>query len=377
MSTHIAAIGMVSALGLDWATSCAASRCGVSRAAALDHYRVQAGDPWKVEFVVGHQVDLLTRGFERHGRLLRLLTGALRDLLRTTSETARDYDSAPVYLSLPDPHRTLSDAVLDEKTGAEAPVRRSETSPSQGFDAAALLSQAATLAGWPCRIRLAAAAHSGHTGTIDILERCLRDLSAGQTSYAIVGAVDSLLDDETLAWLSNTRRLKNPSFATGMVPGESGVVLLLCQGQQMKGHLGTIDRLAFDHEDQSFDSGKAPLGKGLSSVVRQVADGTDWPGQSSPWVLSDHNGEVYRANDWGWALQRLTAANAIFSTSQMWFPASSFGDTGSAGAAVGIACAVAAWKRGYAPSTRCCIAASADSGRRAGLRMSNPQARRG
>ncbi len=375
MGANILAIGMVSALGLDWETCCAASRCGISRAAKLDHYKIQAGDPYAVELVVGHQVDLLTRGFEGRGRLLQLLAGALRDLRRAITPRRGDVGSLPFYLSLPAPHRTLTniEITLDEELREEMRAKRAEIPAVQGLEAIeALLSQAADLAQWPYPVQLAAVSQSGHTATIDILDQCLKDMASGRISHAIVGAVDSLLDDQTLAWLGNTMRLKHAALATGLVPGEAAVFFVLSAGQSEPKCLAAIERLAFDQEDYSLESGKSPRGKGLSNVLRKIAGAADWPGTDSPWMLSDHNGEAYRANDWGWALQRLIASNPRFGEIQSWFPAITFGDTGGASTAVGVACAAAAWKRAYAPSPRCCISASSDGGRCAALLVAKP-----
>jgi 3-oxoacyl-[acyl-carrier-protein] synthase-1 len=373
MAASITAIGVVSALGLDWETSCAAFRCGISRAGKLDHFRIQADDPWEVEFAVGHQVDLLTRGFEGHGRLLRLLKGALSDLIPRVPVALRDSGSTPAYLCLPNPHRTLSniELIVDEEIRDETRARSVDRPPTEVSDAAeALLFHAAALAKWPGTVRLAGVSHAGYTGMIEMIDRCLSDMQAGRTVHAIVGTVDSLLDDETLAWLSSTRRLKNPAIATGMIPGEAGVVLLLSERQANADGMGIVESLAFDEEDQPFETRQSALGKGLSGVIRQVASTTGWPGQDPPWVLSDQNGETYRASDWGWALHRLTAADPVFAATRVWFPAVSFGDTGGAGAGLGVACALSAWRRGYAPSSRCCVVASSDCARRAAMLLS-------
>src|SRR5690349_973039 len=105
MLMGISAVGMVSALGLDWETSCSAARAGLLRAAAVD-FRVQAGDPWEVMFATAHEVSLLTYGFEGDGRLLRLLTGAFRDLAKNAPFQT---GPTPVFLSVPSVDRALLD----------------------------------------------------------------------------------------------------------------------------------------------------------------------------------------------------------------------------------------------------------------------------
>lgn len=365
MGASILAIGVVSALGLDWETSCAAARCGISRAAALDHYRIQANDPWEVEFVVGHQADLLTRGFEGSARLLRLLAGAVKDLLRNTG--ASDAEPIPVYLSLPHPQRTLTNTalMLDDETRKEAIARRAEGPAEDTRYPEMLLTAGAALAGWS-GARLAAVSRSGSTGTVEMLDRIVRDIGTGTVRRALLAVVDSLLDDETLAWLNATGRLKNRATAAGLIPGEGSVAMLL---GAPTGGSASIELVAFDREDHPFEDGLASLGRGLSGVLRQFADRAGWPGDESPWVISDHNGEAYRAGDWGWALQRLTAVHIPIENSHVWYPAVSFGETGAAAPGLGAACALAAWRRGYAPAQRCAVLACSDDSCRGGFLM--------
>jgi 3-oxoacyl-[acyl-carrier-protein] synthase I len=368
MRASILAVGMVSALGQDWRTSCAAARCKISRAGVLEHYRVQVGDPWEVEFAIGHQADLVTKGFEGRGRIVRLLAAALKDLGKACIGV-KDWPLIPMYLALPDPHRTLSNVelFLDEETGEEARARRAEVDTPKSDPAESIISHAMSLANWPSYDRVKATSNSGQTGMLDILEQSLADLAAGQSKYAMVGAVDSLLDDETLAWLNNTGRLKSPAVASGIIPGEAGVVFLLGCGKHSGSELGAIESLAFGIEERPFESGQAPLGKGISAVVLQIANETGWPSVEVPWVMSDHNGEQYRANDWGTALNRLTAANPAFSRTDTLFPAITFGDTGCAAPGLALAIALSAWQRKYSVSSRCCVVSCSDSNRRAGL----------
>jgi 3-oxoacyl-[acyl-carrier-protein] synthase-1 len=199
---------------------------------------------------------------------------------------------------------------------------------------------------------------------MEALERAALD------DTAIVGAVDSLLDDDTLAWLRRTMRLKTKGLAAGIVPGEAAVLFLLSR-RAAYGALGTVEAVAFDAEERPLESAQSPLGRGLARVVGRLAQQAAWPGQERAWIVSDHNGEPYAAADWGWAQHRL-AGSVLPDDAETWFPAVSFGDTGGAGAAAAMMCAIAAWKRGYAPAARCAIMACQDDGRRAGLMLSAP-----
>src|SRR5262245_7486232 len=75
----IVQIGMVSSIGADLKTSCASARADLSRRSELAYLVVGPdGTPLKA---TGHQAEYLTKGFRGDARLIRLLTGALDDLV--------------------------------------------------------------------------------------------------------------------------------------------------------------------------------------------------------------------------------------------------------------------------------------------------------
>jgi len=355
MSLAITAIGMVSALGLDWENSCAASRAGVSRTGALDHYRVQGIEPTDVQFVAGHQVDLLTRGFEGKARLLRLLTGAFKNLRERLDGTV---SSLPVFLSLPDPERV----VADEASGLDP-------APPMGplkETAEVLVRRSAALANWSIQLRLEGIS-TGNTGVADAFKSSMAYNGGGSPQHALIVAVDSLLDDWTLAWLRSIKRLKTPAIAAGLMPGEAAVAVLVAGGGRQGESMGTVEAVAFGEDAPWFDTEHPVTGRGISAVVTSFASKVRWPDEGPPWLLSDQNGEFCRANDWGGAMNRLVGRDRAFSDARIWHPAASFGDTGSASAAVSIATALAAWNRNYAPSSRCCVVSCSDDGPRSAV----------
>ncbi len=365
MTMSISSVGMASALGLDWETSCAASRAGILRASTLNHFRVQEGDPWEVSFVTAHEATLLTHGFEGQGRLLRLLSGAFADLQKRIPDSC---DELPIFLSLPSQDRTtVDDETLDDDTGEPIPP---VPILNQAED---LVTRAAQLGKWRGHVRLADLSIAGRTAVAASFQSCLAAFNDSRIESALVGTVDSLLDDETLAWLKNSGRLKHAAAATGLMPGEAAVLFLVSRGVVGRKSLGTVEAVSFADEHCHFESGKPAGGKGLSAVILQVAQRGKWPGQDLPWVVSDQTGETFRAADWGHALHRLVAQDRVFGKIRVSLPAISFGDTGTASASVGVACVLAAWKRGYAPSTRCCISSSSDAAQRAAFLVSSPE----
>jgi 3-oxoacyl-[acyl-carrier-protein] synthase-1 len=188
----------------------------------------------------------------------------------------------------------------------------------------------------------------------------VRDLSAGAVDAAVVVAADSLLDGPRLQVLHAQGRLKCDGAPAGLQPGEAGVALLLMRAADPAlppGPRLSLLTLCMDDEPLAFSAGSASTGEALARVL--AAAGAHRPGGPA-WVLSDHNGEHYRANDWGSAWARLRAQDEAFADCTVWYPALSFGDTGAAGSLLALAMVQQAHLRGYAPAPTALVSAAAD-----------------
>ena len=105
----VTAQGMVSSLGLDAATSCAAARAGLRRAQELDTLKFASLDGREIQCTIGHQAPIITHGFEGAARLAQLVTGALRDL---STHGPIPSGRKGLYLSMPSARRHLTGAEL-------------------------------------------------------------------------------------------------------------------------------------------------------------------------------------------------------------------------------------------------------------------------
>ena len=108
----IRAIGMVSSLGLDWRTACAAARAGLRRAAPVEGLETSSEVDGEDEQTIGHAVTLLTHGFEGGARLLRLLAGGLQDLLLQAPQLRIADAGVGYFLVLPPRDRVRSSPAL-------------------------------------------------------------------------------------------------------------------------------------------------------------------------------------------------------------------------------------------------------------------------
>jgi hypothetical protein len=368
----VIATGMVSSLGYDAQTACAARRAGLTRPAELP-FTVLEND-LSAGLAIGHPAPLFGGGFSGDARLIRLLEGALDDLVAQVPADLLAASKVGFYLGLPasDRERQGLDLMADEGRRANYLERLGEARASdEVMRAGKILAAAARMAHLPPKV--ASAVHdlrvsiTGHTAVIELFEEARKDLESGRIELAIVGGVDSLVGHTTLAWLQLTHRLKSAESPAGLSPGEAAALVAL-------GHPSftrrmtipprvRIGRTARAASSTAFLSGTPSDGLGQSQVVRALADTT----RPADWLIVDQNGEVFRAHDWGCTLVRLQGTGTIDgAAAHVWYPAGSFGDIGAASGAVATCMAVAAHERGYAPSPRAVILTNSDGPARAG-----------
>ena len=378
-STLIAAHSLVTSLGGDAATSCAAARAGLVRTHVIEGLRFISSVDGEPTPVIVHAAPLITHGFEGTARLERLLASALTELKPLLPETLANESSIGFYLSLPSLDRTLTglDLIANDETKAgyaELAEGLDEEPIDTGF-AHRLMANAASQAGFKMAPDLRHVSFAGHAGGVHCMAAAADDLAQQRVSMAIVGGLDSLLDEATLEWLHGASRLKLADMPVGLRPGEACALLALVHPSQAGAvaspfevvHMGTAS------EDRTLLSGATSVGITLAEVLEAAAEPAGWRDATPAWLVCDHNGETYRANEWGHALVRLRAQHPALDAAQLWMPAESFGDTGSASALVSVCVALAAFERNYAPASRAVIVSASESQMRAALVLGSSQ----
>lgn len=378
----ITGMGMVASIGYDVITCCAAARAGIVRSTGLDYFPVLAPDDWDPLSLTAHQASLVTEGFEGKIRLLRLAHAGLADLQRRVPDPPWTYARTSFYLSLPDPRRVHSGlALIEDEEDRQRLTEEAQEAEEEPLDEKMpddLLEKAARLSGWRGEPSLRFVTTAGHTGVAEALRAAFADLYNGHVEVAVVGGLDSLLDEDTLRWLEFRGRLKTPNVPGGLQPGEAGAFLVLepWQDARQRGAriFGILKELSFGEETRSLLGAQTPLGVGLEEVLAPIAKNAGWADRHIVWIISDQNGELYRATEWGNALVRLVANFKAFEEPVLWYPAASFGDAGAASGAVSLCIAMSAFDRGYAPSREATIVSSADGLQRAAMLFMQPTA---
>ena len=357
---------MVTSFGFNAATACAAARAGLTRASQIEGFSLHSDVEGTFEPVIAHAVPFLTRGFEENARLQRLLFSGLNELKKEISTRKIGLNSVGFYLSLPDPQRISTGLMLipDEDTRM---LYESDDIDPEEFSTTAhmLLTSAAQQVEWDGILDIRYISVAGHAGGTECVAAACRDINNGIVELAIVGAVDSLIDEGTLNWLNSTGRLKLSDMPVGMIPGEACAFLAL--SKRSENAQAEIASIGLATEPSTLLSGLTSIGKGLAEAIDK-AYGQVAPLQSSNvWIIGDQNGELYRANEWGHGLVRVHATWPELEIPLVSFPVVSFGDTGAASALIAICTAIHAFERKYAPTKSAMIISSSETELRSAL----------
>lgn len=199
---------------------------------------------------------------------------------------------------------------------------------------------------------------------------CLPDAAARlarrESDQILLIGVDSLLNAVDFARLRQAGRLLGES-AQGLVPGEgAGAVLLTAQpGPGM-----CIRAVGLAHEDDTVLGERQSQGRGMQKALEQACHDSENPESAVEFIVSTFNGERYGA------LEALIFRARFYRTHRDYmataYPAMSFGETGSASAAIALAIAADAFAKGHAPGRCAMLEVTSDDGMRAAAYLTAP-----
>lgn len=323
-------------------------------------------DDGDLEWPIGHPVPAAD-GFEGEGRLAILAATALQDLALRADLFRAPLRQAAVVCAVPAPGRIARG--LDLVSDRRRREIRATVAAAPGLEPA-LLDRVFQLADVPIDVRSREVRDAGHAGVAHGLRDGVDGVQSGRLRHAVVGGVDSLLDGSTLEWLDDTERLKAPGRPLGLQPGEAAAFLLVerADAARTAGRmpLARVVGTATGEEPAALLDACTPLGRGLASTVLGL------PGrvlETAGWILSDHNGEAYRALEWGHALLRLGARAPQIREAPVTYPAIAFGDTGTASGAVACCLAIEAFARGWAPANGAVVLSTGEGRERGAIAL--------
>jgi 3-oxoacyl-[acyl-carrier-protein] synthase-1 len=330
-------------------TAAAAFRAGLQRARELPDWTYNDSECNEPATLVGHPASWCTEHFEGNGRRMRMVFAALDDFHAQPAASTLPRDRVGMILCLPE--LSLDDSALEPEDFVHRSDRR-------------FLDRVTQVASTRFTITQDQIVRRGRIGWCVALRQAAQWLERGDVSACIIGAVDSLVDPLRLPGLWARRELKTADRPDGLSPGEAAVFLAVRRGTEESEEGAVLIHMGgevISEADPALPTGLAAFEAAWSVLTASGA--AHAPAGS---IYHDLNGQAWRASDWGCALVRFQARNAL----QGWrhvIPAEGFGDTGAASGALAVALATRAFVRGYAHGRHALIMITEENGERAAL----------
>jgi len=357
LAADVIRIGATTSLGPGAVPSFAAARAGVQRATDLPGFSTYDDEAEDVDSFRGHAVAG-AEGFAGLGRLARLGSAALRDAVGAGRIESSALAEASLALSLSSGYyRAAADA---QRSGGEAVPEPPPSTASWYADR--LVPRIFALADLPTPAR-GECYLQDHAGWVTAMTSAIGLLETGAAPQCLVGAIDSLLDTETIEALAALDRLKGPQQPLGVLPGEAAAFVLLGRGAEL-GPGPVVLATAMRQEPRHLLADEPPDGRILAEVVVECLEAARCDPNDVGLVIGNLDGTNRTAHEWGSALSRLPRALAA---APHWHPIESFGDTGAAHGGLAFCQAVRALERGYAGTARVLLWLASPGGARGAL----------
>lgn len=322
----IASIGMVTAVGLDAPSACAAMR------ARLDGFQETRFVGPAGNWLVGAPIPL-PRNWIGEKRMAHLAAGAICEAFAGVPQ-ARG--------------KTALILCLAEQDRPGRPVQ----------DNSALLRRIAEIVEVEPHTRSRIVAH-GRPSAHVALEYARKLIAAGDVPYVMIAGVDSYLTLPAIAHYLNQHRLLTPENPNGFVPGEAAAAILCAQSKQGGFRLFG---LGLSRETASiYNAEDLPLrGDGMTAAYKAAFSETGIDMNKLGYRIADLIGEQYWFKQSALASLRLLRGRHEFQ--DIWSPGESLGNVGAAVGPMMIGMAWMAAQKGYAAGNPVLVEASNDAG---------------
>lgn len=327
LALDILSTGMVTAVGLDAPSACAAMR------AKLDGFQetrfLGSGGDW----LVGAPVPL-PRNFIGEKRLAHMAAAAILEAFDPVPEAR---GAAALILCLAE----------EDRPGCLAP------------DAARLAARIAEVTGIASPHRTRIVAHGRPSGHV-ALDQARHILAKGAAPFVMICGVDSYLATLTIAHYQAASRLLAPDNPNGFIPGEAAAAILCAPpgpgGALRLTGLGLARERAF-----IYNPADLPLrADGMVSAYRRALAEAGIAMNALGYRIADLIGEQYFFKQTALTSLRLLRGHHGFQ--DLWSPAESLGNIGSPVVPLMIGMAIAANRKSYAAGDSVLVEASSDAG---------------
>ncbi len=311
-SVAILNAGMVTGVGFNAPSSCAAIRCGIT---GFVETRFMFAGEWLIGCPVPFEEQW--RGQEK---LLQMIVPVIQECLVPTEGIQTS--EIPLFLCVSEEDRLGRFAGLDEAFLDEVQAR-----VGQQFH-----QQSALIA-------------NGRIGGVQALDLARKLLAAGRPR-CIVAGVDTFLIGQTLAAYDQKSRLKTEANSDGFMPGEAAAAVLLAPARRPEDELRCFG-IGFGAEPASVDSEEPLRADGLLEAIRAAFADSGLGYEQIDFRITDVSGGQYGFKEASVALLRSMRVHK--EEFQIWHPADCIGEVGAAIVPVILGVALAAMRKSYAP----------------------------
>jgi len=344
---------MMTSLGYDLSTTCAAIRAGLTRARSVEHFHDFDEEEHETVPLTGHPIRGITDGFCSVGRWLQLARYAFEDLARQGNLPEREdrlfWSRTAAFVIAPshDQPRFYYDDLFHPDHVNESYLRPL-------FEAI----------GHPEMMNAEHFLPVDAPGVFLALEKTRKMLREGAAERVLILGADSLLDAMALESLGTNNCLKGLDATTGLVPGEAGVALLIESSGALERRRGKVFAdvvgVGIGMEEQTESEDKTIRGHALAHVVQDVLARTNAGGGFQGESLADLNGEEWRAYEYG--MMRSLLARQLSDDCVVMQLAGALGDTGAVSGMMSIGWATWALSRNRVRPDRVLVTTSSENG---------------
>jgi 3-oxoacyl-[acyl-carrier-protein] synthase-1 len=327
----ILASGMVTSVGFDSASSCAAMRVGIT---GFGETRFMFEGEWLIGSPVPFGDNV--RGREK---LLRMLLLALGECLNA----AGGVPTSDIVLWL-------------------CVAERGRPGRLEGLDGTLLRDVEERLGS---RFHTESSVVSdGRLSGATALDQARRTMTS-RPGLCIVAGVDGLLVGQTLTDFERRRRLLTASNSDGFIPGEAAGAVLIGPASSATAPLLQCLGIGYGTEGATIESEQPLQGNGLAQAFRSgLADaGIDWA--QVDYQISAVSGEQYGFKET--ALAALRTVRPVKHGFDLWHPSDCIGEVGAAIVPCMLGVALTAARKSYAPGPGVLCHVAADDDRRAAI----------
>lgn len=325
--------GMVTGIGLDWASTCAAMRCGMNRFGETRF--IDAGGKW----IIGSEA-LLARPYRGRKKLEQLVVPAIKECLLPIKNISAD--RIQLILCVAEPHRPGRLPGIEDLLMTEVQVEVG----ARFHPASKTIAQ-------------------GRVSGVMAVQEASNLLREGRVRYCVIAGTDSFLLSRTLAAYESGNRLLTSKNSNGFIPGEAGAAVLMGNFKQEKAEAVRCLGVGFARETAIVESELPLRADGMVEAFKaSLADASKTMGDID-YRFADVNGEQYGFKEATLSVMRtLRQRKDRFEILHL---ADSIGEVGAASVPCVLGAVLAANQKGYALGRTAICHFSNDDGERAAM----------